>query len=986
MKKDNKQTNKISITTEYFNYHEKYVGKYGSNTIVLIEVGSFYEMYSNPINKKGPDLYKISEILNLVVTRKDKTLDLSDTNVLMSGMPNHAISKFLKLLIDNNYTVVIFNQNKSANGISRTLSGIYSPSTFIENVATENKYLMTLYFEINSALNSSKSNVSVGMSAIDTSTGQVYWYESHGSGILNENEAWEETQRFYHFFRPVELIIYHIENILNTSNTKKINISEKIDLLPNQVVLTYNKINPEYTKLIYQNKLLKKVYPESNSDSPIEYCNMTLYPYAIISLVNSFDYIYQHNNNLIKELKLPQYFNEHKYMILGNNAQYQLNIVDYYNWDKIDSKFHSLCDVINNCSTPMGKRMLKQRLCAPYTDVKIIQSYYDLTEKILELKLWENVRGYLKEISDLDKLFRKMSIKYIQPYELYSIYKSLQNVVRIIEILIKSDFKSDLLSMLSKLQIKNLQLALNQIENKFNIEILKISNLIEIKQSFYLEKTYNDIDQLVEQIDSGIGFVDKLSKVFEELCPDVSLKIKHNDNDGYYLITSKIRGKKLQKVLEEKKKNINLGNKEIKYNELNFKYLKNTTKISYPGLSDHSDEIDELYQQLDIKIKEYFIQDCNQWYKSNLNVFTDIIKTIVQLDIITNNAYTSVKYHYTKPKLIFNDSNKSESFVYAKNLRHPIIERIIDYEYIPHDINLDSNTKGNLIYGYNGCGKSSVMKAVGVSLIMAQCGMYVSAESFEYNIFDSLYTRISGNDNLFKGHSSFIIEMNELRTILKKSTPKSLIIGDEICRGTEYLSANALVASSIIKLTDIGAKFLFATHLHELANMDKIKSLDSLKFYHLSVEKNGDEIIFNRKLLPGTGEQCYGITVAQYILDDSLFINNAIQLKNELLEKNGINTKLLSDKKSNYNKEIYMDSCTMCKSQEKLESHHINWQKDFISDINGEINKKKKHIVKDSKANLIILCSKCHDGLHNKDFTISSLVKTSNGIKAIHNI
>ena len=273
------------------------------------------------------------------------------------------------------------------------------------------------------------------------------------------------------------------------------------------------------------------------------------------------------------------------------------------------------------------------------------------------------------------------------------------------------------------------------------------------------------------------------------------------------------------------------------------------------------------------------------------------------------------------------------------------------------------------------------MKSIGLNLIMAQCGMYVGADSFEFGIFDSLYTRISGNDNLFKGHSSFIIEMNELRTILKKSTSKSLIIGDEICRGTEYLSANAIVASAIIKLVNIGAKFLFATHLHELYEMDQIKSLNTIKFFHLSVEKQGDELIFSRKLLEGTGEQIYGITVAQYILDDPIFINTAIELKNKLLEKSGSNTKLVSGKKSLYNKEIYMDSCVVCGSPDKLESHHINWQKDFIFGTNGQINNKKKHVLKDSKANLVVLCSKCHDNLHNKNFTISGLVKTSNGVK-----
>jgi len=975
MKNNNKQK-KISITEEYFSYHEKYTSKYGLNTIILLEVGSFYEMYSNPLNNKGPDLYKISEILNIIVTRKDKTLPLSDSNVLMSGMPNHAISKFLKLLIDNNFIVVIFKQHKTIDGIYRSLEGIYSPSTFIDNITIENKYLMILYIEINFALNSSKPNISIGMSAIDISTGNVFWYESHGSGIINENESWEEAQRFYHFFRPIELIIYQINN---TTNQEKININEKIDILPNQIMLIYNKINPEYIKLSYQTKLLKKVYQQYTIESPIEYFNLDKYIYARIALINSFDYIFQHNENFIKELKIPQYFNEYKYMILGNNAQYQLNIVDYYNWDKIESKFYSLNAVVNNCLTPMGKRMLKQRLCAPFTDIKTIESYYNLTELILKLQLWENVRLYLKEICDFDKLFRKLSIKYIQPYELYLIYKSMENIIKIIKLLSESEFKIELYKIFTKNQIKQFVDSINQIENKFNIELLKQTNLIDIKNSFYLKGIYPDIDNILDQIENSIGLVDKLSKVLEETCNDVSLSVKRNDRDGYYINTTKIRGEKLESELKKLKKNFKLGNKNVNYNELIFKYQSSSCKISYPGLSDHSDEIDVLYSNLDTKIKEYFYQDTMNWYDKNKSIFKDLINMIVQLDFITNNAFTSVKYHYVKPTI----NSSIDSYIHSQNLRHPIIERLIDFEYVPHDVKLDNEIKGNLIYGFNSCGKSSYMKSVGLNLIMAQCGLYVAADSFEYSIYDSIYTRISGNDNLFKGQSSFIIEMNELRTILKKATSKSLIIGDEICRGTEYLSANSIVSATIIKLVEMGANFLFATHLHELKDIDEINSLGVIKFFYLSVEKHADELIFSRKLLEGTGEQIYGITVAQYILNDPAFINTVINIKNNLLEKAGKNTKLLSVKKSNYNKEIYMDKCVICGNNNNLESHHINWQKDFILNINGHINNKKKHIVKDSIANLIVLCSKCHDGLHNKEFTINQLVKTTSGVKAI---
>ena len=994
MSKSNKETKskKVSITEEYFSYHDKYIAKYGPNTLVLLEVGSFYEMYSNPNTKRGPDLYAVSNITNLSVTRKDKSIPLSDVNVLMAGMPNHAISKFLKILIDNNYTIVVFNQyKKSDKEIIRTFEGVYSPATFIDNTCVESKYMMTLYFEINNALHSSKPNISVGMSAIDTSTGQIHWYETHGSNICSETEVWDETQRFYHFYRPVELVVYQIDNVVNMSDNnlqKKINIGEKIDILPNQVMTTYSKINPEYTKLSYQNKLLGKVYSSGGLETPIEKCGLERAPYATISLINSLDFVYQHDPNLISNLAIPKYFDEYKYMILGNNAQYQLNIVDYYNWDKIDSKFHSLNSVINNCATPMGKRVLKERLCAPYTEPKKIQSCWDLTEKILKIGIWEELREHFKEMADLDKLFRKLSIKYIRPYELYSIYKSLCSATKIIELVSKTTLKTDMYELFSKNQIKQFVLAINCIENKFNIDELKDNNMVDITKSFYLKGVHTDIEELEKSIDCGTEVYDKLVCELEKLCPsdDIKLSVKNNSRDGYHIGTTKIRGEKLQKELEKQDTIIKIGNIEINCNNLLFLYQKSTCKIMYKDLNSHSDEIKLLYEKLNQMIKNYFIADISEWYNSNWTMLRNLVNMIVQFDLISNNAYTSSKYHYVKPILKTNqDKTKTNSFIYAQNLRHPIIERIIDYEYVPHNVKLDDENKGCLIYGYNGAGKSSIMKAIGINLIMAQCGMYVSADTFEFGIFDSLYTRISGGDNLFKGHSSFMIEMNELKTILKKSTSKSLIIGDEICKGTEYLSANAIVASAIIKLVNVGAKFLFATHLHELADVDEIKALNGngIKFYHLSVEKKNGELVFNRELLDGTGEQVYGITVAQYILDDPEFINKSISIKNNMLEKAGTNTKLVSDKKSIYNKETYVDECAICKSTNKLETHHINWQKDFINTKEGHIKITKKHIVKDSKANLIVLCSDCHDRLHNKEFTINGLVKTSNGVKAI---
>ena len=287
-----------------------------------------------------------------------------------------------------------------------------------------------------------------------------------------------------------------------------------------------------------------------------------------------------------------------------------------------------------------------------------------------------------------------------------------------------------------------------------------------------------------------------------------------------------------------------------------------------------------------------------------------------------------------------------------------------------------------LVYGLNSAGKSTLMKSIGLSVIMAQAGMYVPAKSFIYRPYKAIFARITGNDNLFKGYSSFVLEMNELRSILKRAEPGTLVIGDEVCRGTEHISGNSIVAATIIKLAKSGCHFIFATHLHEIAEMNRITNLLNVKPYHLTVEQSGDELIFDRKLKSGSGEKIYGITVARSVIQDNEFIRLAQEIKNELLMRPN---ELLPDVTSHYNRDLYTDTCQSCgvflvninDKRVYLDTHHINHQKDcvdgFVSDM--------PHMRMNSKYNLVVLCKKCHLLVHQGQINISKYLDTSNGRK-----
>jgi DNA mismatch repair protein MutS len=291
---------------------------------------------------------------------------------------------------------------------------------------------------------------------------------------------------------------------------------------------------------------------------------------------------------------------------------------------------------------------------------------------------------------------------------------------------------------------------------------------------------------------------------------------------------------------------------------------------------------------------------------------------------------------------------------------------------------LGQNTKGMLIYGLNSAGKSVLMKAIGINIIMAQAGFFVPARSFIYYPYKSLYTRITGNDNLFRGLSSFSLEIVELNSILKRSTSSTLVIGDEVCRGTEHISGNAIVAATLIRLSEIKSSFVFATHLHELIDLDEIKEIENIKAYHLSVEhdEKTDKLIYDRILKEGSGERIYGITVTKHIIKDMKFIETAINIKNKLMNK----PKTIITSK--YNTSVILDKCEICGKEIKkiegisnLEAHHINHQSECT---NGFVNT-KQHIKKNHISNIAVLCRTCHDNQHTKNDRVISRKMTSKG-------
>jgi len=270
-------------------------------------------------------------------------------------------------------------------------------------------------------------------------------------------------------------------------------------------------------------------------------------------------------------------------------------------------------------------------------------------------------------------------------------------------------------------------------------------------------------------------------------------------------------------------------------------------------------------------------------------------------------------------------------------------------------------TSGVLIYGVNTTGKTSYIRSVGIAVVMAQAGLYVPAKSFKYKPYKSIFSRIQGNDNLFHGLSTFAVEMSELRVILKMADKYTLVIGDEVCSGTENQSALSIFVAALIELYEKECSFLFATHFHEIVDYDEIRVMARLKIKHMSVmyDRERDCLIYERKLRDGAGYRMYGIEICKSLHMPEDFIEKAYKLRSKYYSEIA---GALSHKQSIYNSNKIRGLCEKCGKQIARETHHISPQciaeKDgFIE--GGDIKFHKNHL-----QNLMALCEKCHDEEH----------------------
>tara|TARA_B000000477_G_scaffold122683_1_gene127035 strand:+ start:10898 stop:13945 length:3048 start_codon:yes stop_codon:yes gene_type:complete len=924
------------LVDNYIEYTKHYKIKYGNNTIVLMQVGSFYEFYSitDDINS---DIYKIAEICNILISRKNKTInEVSIDNPLMAGFPLYVLDKYKNILLQNNYTIVIITQVTEPPNPDRKVTEILSPGMNINVNTKKNNYMMLIYLEyINNLL-------VAGISGIDLSTGTCFINEA-GSTNYDKDYAIDELFRMITIYNPSELII--LSNDTLTDELKNYILKK---LIINNILVHYKWNSYEYidimTKIPYQKKLLEKVYNSKKSALSIfELLNIELYNMARIAFCSILEFAYQHNADTITELSLPELIENNNHLIIEYNSVVQLNLIGIQKGDK------PLLDILNRCSTSFGSREFKKRLLNPIINQDILNDRYDEIDKLLKDNLYNKIEKHLNYILDLERIKRKIILNKYSPQEWYSFKISLENALEIYNILNIDKFK----------------IIINSIINSYDkiLDIDKASkyNINDIKGNIFYKGIYKDVDDTEELLNDSFNIIQNINN---EICNidkngDTTLsKVENSERDGYYISMTKKRYENAKKLSAS---------------------LMNKFKIIGTNISNYKLTSDEIITQsniIDIKQKllstlvyQYYISFINEFIDNNRNNIDIIIDNLSNIDITCCCAKNANEYRYYRPKII----NSDNSFINAKDIRHPIVERINDdVEYIGNDIELSAD--GILLYGINSSGKSCFMKNIGLNIIMAQSGMFVASKEMYFNPFRHIFTRISGADNIYKGMSSFTVEMTELRNILQRANKYSLVLGDEICNGTESTSGLAIVASAIDNLINKSACFIFASHLHELIDINIIKNLINIKkklrIYHMHIKIENDRIIYDRKIKEGNGSSIYGIEVCKSLNMPNDFMKNAELIRKEL---QGLNNFIINLKKTSYNKDVLLDKCIIC-GNNATEIHHINYQKN--SDNDGFFKNYHKNV----KHNLVQLCKECHYKEHANIISIDGYSTTTDGI------
>jgi len=743
------------------------------------------------------DAITASRVLEIALTGRDCG---QEERAPMCGVPHHAVDGYIAKLIENGYKVAICEQ-------------LEDPSDAKGIVKRDVVRIITPGTIIEQGMLDEKSNnylctiyldKGFGMSYVDISTGELYVTENISLNDFLKNSTHDLLIEEINKITPSEIISNnHIGNEVIDSMIYLSNVLSLDDY--KQIVLKHFKV------LSLDSLGLKENY------------------HAVISLGMLLNYLNETQKTSLDHINKLHFYTVGEYLQIDANTRKNLELIETIRGKKGPG---TLYHVVDNTMTAMGGRLLKKWIEEPLKNIKHINLRLDAVEELYEnIMTSNNIKEYLKSVYDIERLISRIVYGSCNGRDLNSLKQSLSNL---------PDLKSEL-NELSSQMFADIYSSFDELKDIFDLIDASIVEEppISIKEGGIIKTGYNEeLDEIREITVNGKDWISNLQAKEREATGIKNLKIGFNKVFGYYLEVTKSY---LKDVPDNYIRKQTLANCE--------RYVTPELKEMEAKILNADEQIMKLEYELFLEIREFISRHVKRIQETAYN--------IAVIDAINSLAIAAVKNNYVRPEM-----NK-KGFIKITDGRHPVIERIMKNEmFVPNDTYIDNKEyRMSIITGPNMAGKSTYMRQVALIALMSHIGSFVPAKKAEICIIDKIFTRVGASDDLSQGQSTFMVEMSEVSNILKNATSDSLLILDEIGRGTSTYDGLSIAWSVVEYITKkLKAKTLFATHYHELSELES--KLKSVKNYKILIKEEHDEITFLRKITEGSIDRSYGIQVA----------------------------------------------------------------------------------------------------------------------------
>ncbi|MFX1275752.1 MAG: DNA mismatch repair protein MutS [Promethearchaeota archaeon] len=837
--------------------------------LIAYRMGDFYEFFYD-------DAIKISNLIGITLTKRK----LGNSSYPLAGIPHHSVSNHFNNLINQGQTLVLVDQLEDPSTVKgrivkRGVTRILSPGTVVDfNFLKSNKnnYIASMV----------RGKNGYGIAFADLSTGEFETQEFSSK----ERDPIETLLSMVSQYDPVEIVL--------SSDLKN---DERLFILLQDLTDAVIKTYDDY---VFNNDKARETILRHFKISNLAGFGLETSRLAVCAAGGLLAFLKETQRDILPNIFKINLIKDASNLHLDYITQRNLELISSL-WEK--GKEVTLYSIFNKTHTPMGSRLLKKIILNPLNDIKEINYRLNIVQKFKDdIFLRSDLREKLKVVGDLERFINRVN------YTTRTNARDLVNIRNSLEIM------PTIKSLLEKANIPEISPFLEKITDFREIRDLiemsiKDEPPITIKEGNLIREGFNEqVDELRDLLNNGMKYIleyeSELKKIWNL---NTGLKIGHNNILGYYIQITHNTLKSISKVPDDFIERAHLKNAK--------RYTTERLKTLEEKIVSAEEKINDIEYEIFCTIRDKVIEETQN--------ILETARNIALLDVLTCFAEISEKYNFCRP--IVNEDTK----IIIKQGRHPVVEQInINEPFIPNDCYLDIDDEQILIItGPNMAGKSTFLRQVALICIVAQMGCFVPAKSATIGIIDQIFTRIGASDDLARKLSTFMIEMTETAKILNYATPKSLVIIDELGRGTSTSDGQSIAMATLEKLHDLKTKTLFSTHYHQLTEIN----LPRIKNFHLDIIENEDgSINFVRKLRQGSTDKSYGIHVAKLAgIPDDVIIR-AFEILEQIEEKDPFKSTV----KKNGNGS----------SSEKYYDKFINEKKRELENLNSEIIAKKTEI------------------------------------------